>query len=170
MFDRSKKSVVTSPAPQPKTKERALTIKKTHEEALTRLKLNTLSIVIWIRSDPPQPNDFHWGYYFHKNHQGGFNITWKSWVADGYPITERPAACSNLIPLRSHSDRKRPADEANPAWPCHEIPRWRRQFNSRGDLQGVGDDYPTKIDPTGDSSMQQLWQIAAGVHGIWKPI
>ncbi|RAL01567.1 uncharacterized protein BO80DRAFT_424771 [Aspergillus ibericus CBS 121593] len=52
-------------------KERALAIKQLQEEALKRLPLNTLYIVLWIRSDPPRLNDFHWGYYFHKLSSGG---------------------------------------------------------------------------------------------------
>lgn len=40
-------------------RERALVIRKAQEDALARLPLNTLYIVLYIRSDPPQPNDFH---------------------------------------------------------------------------------------------------------------
>ncbi|EFY88763.1 hypothetical protein MAC_05198 [Metarhizium acridum CQMa 102] len=40
-------------------RERALVTKKALEDALARLPLNTLFIVLYIRSDPPQPNDFH---------------------------------------------------------------------------------------------------------------
>ncbi|PLN78864.1 hypothetical protein BDW42DRAFT_187091 [Aspergillus taichungensis] len=39
--------------------------------ARERLPLNALYLVLWIRSDPPRPNDFHWGYYFHKSSTGG---------------------------------------------------------------------------------------------------
>ncbi|KAJ5808726.1 hypothetical protein N7474_009995 [Penicillium riverlandense] len=56
----------------PKTaRERAAIIKKQQEDALARLPLNALFIVLWIRSDPPRQNDFHWGYYLHTGSQGG---------------------------------------------------------------------------------------------------
>jgi hypothetical protein len=45
--------------------ERAAMIKKQQEEALARLPLHGLFIVLWIRKDPPRQNDFHWGYYYH---------------------------------------------------------------------------------------------------------
>ncbi|PYI23212.1 hypothetical protein BO99DRAFT_470967 [Aspergillus violaceofuscus CBS 115571] len=67
-------------------KERALAIRKSQEEALSRLPLNTLFIVLWIRSDPPRPNDFHWGYYFHNTVQGGWKYHMKNmsggWIPD----------------------------------------------------------------------------------------
>lgn len=81
------KSAFPSPAQPPKTaKERASAIKKTQEEALTRLPLNALYIVLYIRSDPPQPNDFHWGYYFHTGPQGGYKYHMRNlgggWIPD----------------------------------------------------------------------------------------
>lgn len=81
------KQSVPSLAQQPKTaRERATAIKKAQEEALTRLQLNTLYIVLYIRSDPPELNDFHWGYYFHENPQGGLKYHMRSlgggWIPD----------------------------------------------------------------------------------------
>ena len=64
-------------------KERALAIKKTQEEALSRLFVGTLYIVLWIRSDPPQPNDFHWAYYFHTSPQGGLKYHMRN-LGDGW--------------------------------------------------------------------------------------
>lgn len=51
--------------------EGALALTKIQEEALARLPLKTLYIGLWIRADPPKPNDFHWGYYFHTSSKGG---------------------------------------------------------------------------------------------------
>ncbi|KAJ9299672.1 hypothetical protein DTO271G3_2556 [Paecilomyces variotii] len=66
------KSQSSSPAQRPMAaRARALAIKKAQEEALIQLPLDTLYIVLYIRSDPPQPNDFHWGYYFHTSLRGG---------------------------------------------------------------------------------------------------
>ncbi|GAD93076.1 hypothetical protein TRV_00572 [Paecilomyces variotii No. 5] len=81
------KSQLSSPAqPTQSRKDRALAIKKAQEEALIRLPSNTLYIVLWIRSDPPQPNDFHWGYYFHVNSQGGLKYHMRNfgggWIPD----------------------------------------------------------------------------------------
>ncbi|KAK2865485.1 hypothetical protein FQN49_003524 [Arthroderma sp. PD_2] len=77
----------TPPSMTPR--ERALAIKKTQEEALNRLPLNSLYIVLWIRSDPPQANNFHWGYYFHTHKAGGFKYHMKNlgggWIADHGP-------------------------------------------------------------------------------------
>lgn len=67
-------------------RERALAIKKSQEDALARLPLNTLYIVLDIRSDPPQPNDFHWGYYFHTSPRGGSKYHMRNlgggWIPD----------------------------------------------------------------------------------------
>ncbi|KAJ9400228.1 hypothetical protein DTO282F9_2998 [Paecilomyces variotii] len=66
------KSQSSSPAQPPMApRERALAIKKAQEEALAQLPVDTLYIILYIRSDPPQPNDFHWGYYFHTSPRGG---------------------------------------------------------------------------------------------------
>ncbi|KAJ5492700.1 hypothetical protein N7539_001446 [Penicillium diatomitis] len=74
----------------PKTaRERAALIKKQQEDALAALPLNALFIVLWIRSDPPRPNDFHWGYYFHTNSQGGVKYHMRNigggWMPDHGP-------------------------------------------------------------------------------------
>ncbi|KAJ5807989.1 hypothetical protein N7474_009258 [Penicillium riverlandense] len=59
----------STPSPSKTThqtpRELAAAIKKKQEEALSNLQLNSLSIVLYIRADPPKPNDFHWAYYFH---------------------------------------------------------------------------------------------------------
>ncbi|KAJ5280335.1 hypothetical protein N7478_005707 [Penicillium angulare] len=36
-------------------------IKKEQEDSLAKLPQNALFMVLWIRSDPPRQNDFHWG-------------------------------------------------------------------------------------------------------------
>lgn len=76
--------------PAPTTaRERAATIKKQQEDALARLPPNALFIVLWIRSDPPRQNDFHWGYYFHSGPQGGTKYHMKNigggWIPDHGP-------------------------------------------------------------------------------------
>lgn len=52
-------------------KERGAAIKKLQDRALESLALNKLFIVLWIRSDPPVPDDFHWAFYLHTSPQGG---------------------------------------------------------------------------------------------------
>ncbi|CAG7957913.1 unnamed protein product [Penicillium salamii] len=76
--------------PTPTTaRERATLIKKQQEEALARLPLNALFIVLWIRSDPPRQDDFHWGYYFHTSAMGGTKYHVKNlgrgWIPDHGP-------------------------------------------------------------------------------------
>lgn len=71
-------------------RDRALAIKKAQEEVLVRLPIDRLYIVMWIRDDPPQPNDFHWGYYHHKSpYTGGTKYHFKNlgsgWMADHGP-------------------------------------------------------------------------------------
>lgn len=75
------------PAPLPQTaRERSLVIKQAQENALTKLPLNTLYIALYIRSDPPRPDDFHWAYYFHTNAYGGMKYHIKTmgegWISD----------------------------------------------------------------------------------------
>ncbi|KGO46050.1 hypothetical protein PEX1_047630 [Penicillium expansum] len=41
-------------------------IKKKQAESLAGLPPSTLHISLYIRSDPPLPNDFHWAFYLHK--------------------------------------------------------------------------------------------------------
>lgn len=57
--------------------ERAAAIKGVQDEALRSLPINTLYIGLWIRSDPPLPDDFHWAYYLHTTSQRGmkYHIT-----------------------------------------------------------------------------------------------
>ncbi|KAL2820954.1 hypothetical protein BDW59DRAFT_174288 [Aspergillus cavernicola] len=78
---------MASPTQPPKNpRERALAIKKVQEEALARLSLDTLYILLFIRTDPPQPHNFHWGYYFHTSPNGGFKYHAKTlddgWIPD----------------------------------------------------------------------------------------
>ncbi|PYH44047.1 uncharacterized protein BP01DRAFT_87927 [Aspergillus saccharolyticus JOP 1030-1] len=78
---------VPSPSPPVLTsRERAVANKKAQEEALARISPNTLYIALWIRSDPPQADDFHWGYYFHTDSSGGIQYHVKGlnagWITD----------------------------------------------------------------------------------------
>lgn len=64
-------------------------IKKQQEEALASLPVNTLFIILKNRDDPPQKDDFHWGYYFHTHAAGGIkyhatNIV-DNWIGDHGP-------------------------------------------------------------------------------------
>ncbi|KZF22516.1 hypothetical protein L228DRAFT_267914 [Xylona heveae TC161] len=67
-------------------RQEAALIKKQQEDALARLPLNSLYIVLWIRSHPPHENDFHWGYYFHSTPQSGIKYHIKQlgsgWITD----------------------------------------------------------------------------------------
>lgn len=45
------------------TREKANLIKQLQDEALRNLSPNTLYIVLYLRSDPPEPNNFHWGFF-----------------------------------------------------------------------------------------------------------
>ncbi|KAL5360963.1 hypothetical protein BJX96DRAFT_165553 [Aspergillus floccosus] len=85
-FGISKASATSTAGRAVSARERALAIRKAQEDALARLPLNTLYIVLWIRSDPPQPNDFHWGYYFHTSPQGGLKYHMRNlgagWIPD----------------------------------------------------------------------------------------
>ncbi|EEQ34852.1 hypothetical protein McanMca71_001940 [Microsporum canis] len=71
------------------SKERALAIKQLQEEALRSLPPNSLYIVLYIRSDPPEPNNFHWGFYSHYNETGGCKYHMRNlgdgWIADHGP-------------------------------------------------------------------------------------
>ncbi|RMD41076.1 hypothetical protein DV735_g4052, partial [Chaetothyriales sp. CBS 134920] len=67
-------------------REQALWIKKVQEEALKSLPQHKLYIGLWIRNDPPLPNDFHWGLYYHQDINGGMKYHIKGlgggWIAD----------------------------------------------------------------------------------------
>ena len=39
--------------------------------SLAALKPNGLYFILFIRDDPPQPNDFHWGLYLHRDADTG---------------------------------------------------------------------------------------------------
>lgn len=67
-------------------KERTAAVSRIQQEALARLPPNSLYIVLWIRSDPPVANDFHWGYYFHTESDGGIKYHARNlgsgWIPD----------------------------------------------------------------------------------------
>nr|KMM72953.1 hypothetical protein CPAG_09243 [Coccidioides posadasii RMSCC 3488] len=123
-------------------RERASIIKKAQEDALARLPLNTLFIVLYIRSDPPQSNDFHWGYYFHTSAQGGLKYHMRN-LGGGW------------FPDHGPTDRKRPTRKARFSRPDYEISRWRRQFNSRYNLPSMANGHLARVDSTRDSTLQQ---------------
>ncbi|KAJ5172381.1 hypothetical protein N7492_004974 [Penicillium capsulatum] len=52
-------------------RERARATRKKQEDALANLTPNTLQIALYLRSDPPLQNDFHWALYFHRQASGG---------------------------------------------------------------------------------------------------
>ncbi|KAJ9489010.1 hypothetical protein VN97_g4276 [Penicillium thymicola] len=52
--------------PRTEARQKAADIKKKQSESLIGLPPNTLHISLYIRSDPPLPNDFHWAFYLHK--------------------------------------------------------------------------------------------------------
>lgn len=52
-------------------RERAKVTRDKQEEALSKLPPNTLYIALYLRSDPPAQNDFHWAFYLHENTSGG---------------------------------------------------------------------------------------------------
>ncbi|KAI1946970.1 hypothetical protein LOZ12_002527 [Ophidiomyces ophidiicola] len=78
-----------APTPKGDNKQKALAVKKSQEEALARLPLNMLYIALYIRSDPPNANDFHWGYYLHRQPTGGTKYHIKNlgagWITDHGP-------------------------------------------------------------------------------------
>ncbi|CAI7643010.1 unnamed protein product [Penicillium glandicola] len=47
-------------------RQKSAGIKKKQAESLAGLPPNTLHISLYIRSDPPLPNDFHWAFYLHQ--------------------------------------------------------------------------------------------------------
>ncbi|OJD13800.1 hypothetical protein AJ78_05782 [Emergomyces pasteurianus Ep9510] len=70
----SDNSKSTVPPAHRGARERGLEIKRMQEAALLKLDIGSLYIVLYLRSDPPEPNDFHWAYYFHTNSQSGSNF------------------------------------------------------------------------------------------------
>ncbi|KMU85036.1 hypothetical protein CIHG_02819 [Coccidioides immitis H538.4] len=137
-------------------RERASIIKKAQEDALARLPLNTLFIVLYIRSDPPQSNDFHWGYYFHTSAQGGLKYHMRNlgggWIPDHGPTG---GVFQVQFPVRPYPDRKRPTRKARFSRADYEISRWRRQFNSRYNLPSMANGHLARVDSTRDSTLQQ---------------
>lgn len=68
-------------------KEQAAINRKLQEEARENLPINSLYICLFIRTAPPQPNTFHWSYYFHTDTAGGTkyhiqNLMERGWIAD----------------------------------------------------------------------------------------
>ncbi|PGH34386.1 hypothetical protein GX50_02753 [[Emmonsia] crescens] len=82
----SKRSKSTVTPAQQAARERALEIKRLQEEALSKLPIGSLYIVLYLRSDPPEPNNFHWGFYFHTIPSGGTKYHVKNlgigWITD----------------------------------------------------------------------------------------
>ncbi|EEP77765.1 predicted protein [Uncinocarpus reesii 1704] len=74
---------------QGSAKERAVAVERMQKEALAALPLNSLYIGLWIRSDPPVANDFHWAYYFHSRPLGGTKYHIRNlgsgWIVDHEP-------------------------------------------------------------------------------------
>jgi hypothetical protein len=80
----------TIPAERAKVaRERALQIKRAQGQALVSLPQRHLYIILWIRRDPPITNDFHWGFYYHKNASGGTKYHMRNvgggWLPDHGP-------------------------------------------------------------------------------------
>ncbi|KAJ5908485.1 hypothetical protein N7495_001167 [Penicillium taxi] len=59
--------------------------------SLSTLKVNSLYVVLFIRADPPLPDDFHWAFYFHCSETGGTKYHIKNlgsgWMPDHAPNT-----------------------------------------------------------------------------------
>ncbi|KAJ6112279.1 hypothetical protein N7523_002101 [Penicillium sp. IBT 18751x] len=58
--------------------------------SVSNLKVNSLYIILFIRGHPPAPNDFHWGFYFHRHPDTGgtkYHIKQQGsgWIADHGP-------------------------------------------------------------------------------------
>lgn len=62
---------VTAAERQKAVREKALEIKQLQELALVALPQGKLYMLLYIRSDPPIANDFHWAFYYHKTKSGG---------------------------------------------------------------------------------------------------
>ncbi|OQE36110.1 hypothetical protein PENCOP_c012G07008 [Penicillium coprophilum] len=54
------------PTSRTETRQQPAEIKKKQAKSLAGLPPSTLHISLYIRSDPPLPNDFHWAFYLHK--------------------------------------------------------------------------------------------------------
>ena len=67
-------------------KEKAQQIQRLQEQALSRLPPHTVYVALWLRNDPPPPNDFHWGLYYHQGPRGGIVYQVKGldegWITD----------------------------------------------------------------------------------------
>ena len=66
--------------------QKALQTKQLQEQALTTLPRRKLYLVLHLRKDPPEANDFHWGLYYHKGQAGGTKYHVKNmsggWIPD----------------------------------------------------------------------------------------
>ena len=71
---------------QKAAREQALQVNQAQDQALSELPLHTLYIVLHIRDDPPTPNNFHWGFYYHTTPRGGHKYHVKQigggWITD----------------------------------------------------------------------------------------
>lgn len=67
-------------------KERAQEIQRVQEQALCGLTPQSLYIALWVRDDPPPPDNFHWAFYYHEGSKGGTIYQVKGlgdgWIAD----------------------------------------------------------------------------------------
>jgi hypothetical protein len=65
---------------QTAARQKASAIRRNQAEILNCIPTNTLHIALYIRSDPPVSNDFHWAFYDHstrdKYHIRGINDSW----------------------------------------------------------------------------------------------
>ena len=56
------------------------------EENWDELVVGGIYVVLFIRDDPPKPNDFHWGLYVHTEAKAGYKYHIKNmtngWIAD----------------------------------------------------------------------------------------
>ncbi|RMZ78775.1 hypothetical protein DV738_g3676, partial [Chaetothyriales sp. CBS 135597] len=66
--------------------ERGAWIKKVQEDALATLPTHKLYIGLWLRNNIPNSNDFHWGFYYHRDDKGGTKYHIKNmgsgWITD----------------------------------------------------------------------------------------
>ncbi|KAJ5474895.1 hypothetical protein N7475_004461 [Penicillium sp. IBT 31633x] len=57
---------MTEPTSRTEARQRSAETKKKQADILARLAPGTLYISLYLRSDPPLLNDFHWAFYLHK--------------------------------------------------------------------------------------------------------
>lgn len=77
---------VTIAQRQKAAREIGLRTKQLQESAQSALPQRKLYILLYIRSDPPISNDFHWGFYYHKSAAGGTKYHMRNlgagWIAE----------------------------------------------------------------------------------------